>query len=121
MVPVAMRHALRTIAAIALATATLYATTDWLTGTWRAEVHGEAKTFSVVLHFTYDGKKIGGSFEIPSHDLEFPISRGTVNGNEVSFEAAGPWHGKLEGKELKLTRELDGGKKQQMVAHRTAQ
>lgn len=117
----AMRHALRIVAAIALATITLYAANDWLTGTWRTEVHGEAKTFSVVLHFTYDGKKIGGSVEIPSHDLEFPISKGTVNGNEVTFEAAGAWHGKLEGKELKLTRELDGGKKQQMVAHRTAQ
>ncbi|HEX3580258.1 MAG TPA: hypothetical protein VH087_00750 [Thermoanaerobaculia bacterium] len=116
-----MRHALRVVLAIAFAAATLHAANDWLTGTWRTEVHGEAKTFAVVLHFTSDGKKVGGSVEIPSHDLEFPISKGTVNGNEVAFEAAGLWRGKLEGKELKLTRELDGGKKQQMVAHRSAE
>ena len=111
------------IAALALlaAAATTYAATDWLTGSWQADVHGEAKTFSVILHFTYDGKKVGGTVEFPSHDVEFPIVSGTIHGNEVQFQGAGTWNGRLEGKDLKLTRLLDGGKKQEMVAHRTAQ
>jgi len=116
-----MQHVRRFIAIALLAAATAYGATDWLTGSWQADVHGEAKTFSLVLHFTYDGKKVGGSVEFPSHDTEFPITGGTVHGNEVQFEGAGKWHGRLEGKNLKLTRELDGGKKQEMVAHRTAQ
>ncbi|HEX3109719.1 MAG TPA: hypothetical protein VHU41_11555, partial [Thermoanaerobaculia bacterium] len=78
--------------------ATAYAANDWLTGSWQADVHGEAKTFSVVLHFTYDGKKVGGTVEFPSHDTEFPITSGTVHGNEVEFHGAGIWHGRLEGK-----------------------
>ena len=94
---------------------------DWLSGTWQAEVHGEAKTFPIVLHFTVDAKgNIRGTVEFPTHDSEFPITQGTVRGNEVSFEGAGAWSGKLEGRDLKLTRELDGGKKQVMVAHRAA-
>ena len=106
------------ILAIAIA---VTAGADWLSGTWQADVHGEAKTFPIVLHFTVDAKgSVGGTVEFPTHDTEFPITKGTVRGNEVSFEGAGGWTGKLEGRDLKLTRELDGGKKQVMVAHRTA-
>jgi len=92
---------------------------DWLTGTWKADIHGEAKTFPVVFHFKLEANDIHGSIEFPSHDLEFPITHGTVRGNEVSFVGAGLWHGTLKGKGLELTRELDGGKKQVMVATRT--
>ena len=116
-----MKRVLRFAAVAIFLAASAFAANNWLTGSWQADVHGEAKTFSLVLHFTYDGKKVGGTVEFPSHDTEFPITGGTVHGNEVQFEGAGTWHGKLEGKNLKLTRELDGGKKQEMVAHRTAQ
>lgn len=108
------------ILAFALAFA-LSAGSDWLSGTWQTEIHGEAKTFPIVLHFTVDAKgNIHGTVEFPTHDTEFPITAGTVRGNEVSFLGAGDWTGKLEGSDLKLTRELDGGKKQVMVAHRAA-
>jgi len=93
---------------------------DWLTGNWQAEVHGEAKSFPIVFHFKVEANDIHGTIEFPSHDLEFPIEHGTVHGNEVSFQGAGLWHGALKGKSLELTRELDGGKKQVMVASRTA-
>jgi hypothetical protein len=43
-----------------------------------------------------------------------------IKGNEISFSAFGLWTGKLAGKELSLTRELDYGKKQTMTARRTA-
>lgn len=114
-----MRHLSSIVFCAIFTAATLHAANDWLTGSWQAEMHGEAKTFSVIFHFTYDGKKVGGTVEVPAHDLEFPISSGRIHGNRVEFLAAGDWSGRLEGKELKLTRVLDGGKKQEMVAHRT--
>ncbi|HEX7192277.1 MAG TPA: hypothetical protein VF381_11985 [Thermoanaerobaculia bacterium] len=112
---------MKRILPILAVTLILSAGAGWLTGTWQAEVHGEAKTFPIVLHFTVDPKgNIGGTVEFPTHDTEFPITQGTVHGNEISFLGAGSWSGKLEGSDLKLTRELDGGKKQVMVAHRAA-
>ena len=116
-----MRTILRISAFAILLTGAALAANDWLTGSWRADIHGEARTFSVVLHLTYDGKKVGGSVEFPSADREFPITGGTVHDNEVQFTGAGLWHGTLDGKDLKLTRELDGGKKQEIVARRTAE
>lgn len=116
-----MKHILGILAvAIVVTASTTSAANHWLTGSWQAEVHGEAKTFSIVLHFTFDGKTVGGSVEFPAQDSEFPITGGTVRGNELRFQGAGLWHGTLEGENLRLTRELDGGKKQQMIARRTA-
>jgi hypothetical protein len=92
-----------------------------LAGDWQADVTGEAKTFTIVFHFTVTQNAIRGSLELPSQDREFPITEGSIHGNEFTFKSAGLWHGTFDGKILTLTRELDGGKKQHMTARRVAQ
>jgi hypothetical protein len=95
-------------------------TADQLRGHWEAEVAGEGKKF--MIYFNLDAKRdtLTGTVELAGSDRQFEIQHGRVMGNNISFVAIGTWTGTLEGTELKLTRELDGGKKQHMIAHRSA-
>lgn len=92
---------------------------DQLSGHWEAAVTGESKTFSIEFDFKVTGNSLGGTVGFPSQDRQFPITEGKIDGNKVAFKGFGIWTGTLNGNELTLTRELDGGKKQHMVAHRT--
>ena len=93
---------------------------DQLRGHWEAELAGEGKRFWFYFDFQPKADAITGTVELAGQDRQFPIQNGKISGNHVSFQALGLWTGTLEGSELKLTRELDGGKKQHMIARRTA-
>ena len=92
---------------------------EQLRGEWSAMFSGEAHTFEVIFNFEVKDDVITGTVQIGGRDDQFKITNGKLSGNNVSFIAIGAWSGTLEGNELKLTRELDGGKKQHMVAHKT--
>ena len=111
---------MRTIAAVLSLLLLAAAAADRFTGTWEADLTAESKTTTFVFHLKANGNAVTGSIEIPSADRVFPISKGTIAANAISFQAIGLWSGTLSGNELKLTRELDGGKKQHFAAHRTA-
>ena len=91
---------------------------DQLAGHWEAEMTGEGKSWVFLFDFKTSGNALTGTVGISTLDREYPISDGKISGNEVSFKGIGDWTGRLDGNELKLTRELDGGKKQQMKAYR---
>jgi len=112
---------LATIFLIPLASALLYSApaAQQLQGRWVAEVKGDGRTFSFIFNFKTSGSTLTGTVELSTRDDEFPIKNGKIEGNNVSFMAFGDWTGTLEGNELKLTRGLDYGKKQQMIAHRS--
>ena len=105
----------------ALASIPLYAApgAQQLQGRWVADVKGDGRTFSFIFNFKTTGGTLTGTVELSTRDDEFPIKNGKIEGNNVSFMAFGDWTGTLEGNELKLTRGLDYGKKQQMIAHRS--
>lgn len=92
---------------------------DQLTGHWTAEVAGEAKRFEMYFDFEVKGDVITGTVELAGRDDKFKITNGKLTGNNLSFISIGAFTGTLEGNDLKLTRELDGGKKQHMIAHKT--
>jgi len=92
---------------------------DQLRGHWEAELVGEGKRFSFYFDFQPKADAITGTVELAGQDRQFEIRNGKISGNKVSFEAFGIWTGTLEGNELKLTRELDGGKKQHLIARRS--
>ena len=92
-----------------------------LTGHWEAPVSGDGRTFTFLFDFATKGDVLTGTVGISSRDDIFPITDGKIKGNTISFKAFGIWTGELAGKDLKLTRGLDYGKKQTMVAHRTKQ
>ncbi len=89
-----------------------------IAGRWTAQINGDSRIFPVNFEFIVKGQVLSGTVEFPSFDKEFPIERGTIKGNTIAFQSFGDWKGTLVGEELRLTRELDYGKKQQMVAHR---
>ena len=91
---------------------------DRFQGHWEADVTGDGKTFTFLFDFQTKGDVLTGTVELSSQDRSFEIKNGKITGDTISFLGFGIWTGKLEGGELKLTRELDYGKKQQMVAHR---
>jgi hypothetical protein len=92
---------------------------DRLSGHWEAELAGDAKVFTIDFEFKVSGNTFTGTVEVSNIDREFPIKNGRIRGNAISFESFGTWTGEFDGQELKLTRELDYGKKQHMKAHRT--
>jgi hypothetical protein len=65
------------------------------------------------------GDTLGGTVSIAQREGETRIA-GTVKGNHIHFEQFGLWDGTIEKSELRLTRGLDGGKVQHMVARRAA-
>lgn len=91
---------------------------DRLPGRWEAEMTGDGKTFSFIFEFKTKGDVLTGTVELSTQDRSFEIKQGKIKGNDISFTGFGIWTGTLEGDELKLTRELDYGKKQHMTAHR---
>lgn len=111
-----MRATLLTLSLLLLAAAP----PDRISGTWQADLESESKTATFVFDFKATGNALTGTVELVNQERSFPITNGTVAGNSVAFTSAGRWTGTLSGAELKLTRELDYGKKQQMTAHRIA-
>jgi hypothetical protein len=91
---------------------------DPFTGHWEANMTDEGKTFPFVFDFKTNGDVLAGTVGLASQDRSFEIREGKINGNNISFTGFGIWTGTLNGGELNLTRELDGGKKQTMKAHR---
>ena len=89
-------------------------------GHWEAQLKGETKVFIIDFHFIVTKDTLTGTVDAPWLDQSFPITDGHIEGADITFTAFGSWHGQLVGDELRLTRELDYGKKQQMVAHRKA-
>ena len=114
---------LATVFLVALASAPLYSapSAQQLQGRWVADVKGDGRTFSFIFNFKTSGSALTGTVELSSRDDQFPIKNGKIEGNNISFIAFGNWTGTLEGNELKLTRGLDYGKKQQMIAHRSSE
>ena len=90
-----------------------------LAGHWEAAMSEEGRTFTFVFEFKPSGETLTGTVELTTQDRTFPITEGRIAGDRVSFKGFGLWTGTWRGEELALTRELDGGKKQRMVAHRT--
>ncbi len=88
------------------------------TGHWVADLKGDGKQFSFDLDLLARGDTLTGTVEGSFTDQLFPVTRGRVRGNTITFQALGLWTGALSGGDLKLVRELDGGKKQNMTAHR---
>ena len=91
---------------------------DKLAGHWEANMTGEAKVFTFIFEFKTNGDVLTGTVEIAGQDRSFDIKDGKIKGNSISFTGFGIWTGTLNGDELNLTRTLDGGKKQEMKAHR---
>jgi hypothetical protein len=79
----------------------------------------EGRTFTFVFEFKPAGDTFTGSVELASGDRTAAITNGKIVGDRVSFRGFGIWSGTLRGDELALTRELDGGKTQRMIAHPT--
>ncbi len=90
------------------------------TGLWEAVLTSEGRQFSFDFDLHARGDTLTGTVEGSFTDRVFPITHGRVRGNSIAFEAIGGWTGALAGRDLKLVRELDGGKKQNMIAHRKA-
>jgi hypothetical protein len=93
------------------------AATD-LTGHWEAPVMGDGLTFTFMFDFVAKGDTLTGTVELSTQDRTFPITDGKIDRNKVSFKGFGLWTGELVGNELRLTRGLDYGKTQEMVARR---
>jgi hypothetical protein len=93
-------------------------TADRLAGHWEAKMAGEGQTFTFGFDFKPNGDVLTGTVGLTSQDRTFEIKEGKIKGNAISFVGFGIWTGTLNGDELSLTRELDGGKKQTMKAHR---
>jgi hypothetical protein len=89
-----------------------------LSGHWEADVTGDGRTFTFLFDFVTKGDTLTGTVGISSREDIFPITEGRIKGNTISFKAFGIWTGTLAGSDLKLTRGLDYGRKQQMTAHR---
>jgi len=91
-----------------------------LTGHWEADVTGDGRTFTFLFDFVTNGRGdvLTGTVGLSTRDETFPITEGRIKGNAISFKSFGIWTGTLVGPDLKLTRELDYGRKQQMTAHR---
>jgi hypothetical protein len=110
----------RTPAAEARLQSTAQAPADsGVAGRWTAQLTGDSKIFTVNFEFIVKGGVLSGTVEFPSQDKEYPIEKGTIKGNDISFTGFGIWTGTLVGRELRLTRGLDYGKKQKMVALRS--
>lgn len=88
-----------------------------IAGRWEADVQGDGKIFTFVFDFTVRGDSLGGTLSIAQREGEVRVA-GTMKGDHLHFEQFGAWDGKLEKGTLRLTRGLDGGKIQHMVAHR---
>ena len=86
-------------------------------GHWEADLKGDGKVHTFVFEFTVHGDSLGGRLWIAQREGEVPVS-GTVKGDHIHFEQFGLWNGSIEKSELRLTRGLDGGKVQHLVAHR---
>ena len=93
-------------------------TADRLAGHWEADVKGDEQVFTFAFDFKTNGDVLTGTLGITSQTRTFEIRQGKIKGNAISFVGFGIWTGTLNGEELSLTRELDGGKKQNMKAHR---
>lgn len=91
-----------------------------LDGHWEAQITGDSKLFTIAFDFVVKRNVLTGMVTLLSNDREEKIRDGKFDGTNVAFTALGKFTGKLVGKELRLTRELDYGKKQELVAHRTA-
>lgn len=93
-------------------------TSDRLAGHWEGDVKGDEQVFTFAFDFKTNGDVLTGTLGITSQARTFEIKQGKVKGSAISFVGFGIWTGTLNGDELSLTRELDGGKKQYIKAHR---
>lgn len=91
---------------------------DRFAGHWEATMGEEGQMFTFAFDFKTNGDVLTGTVGITSQTRTFEIKQGKIKGNAISFVGFGIWTGTLNGEELSLTRELDGGKKQNMKAHR---
>ena len=89
-----------------------------ITGHWEAPVTGDGKTFTFSFDFVVKGDVLTGTLELSNQDRTVAITQGKVDGNKISFKGLGSWTGELVGNTLRLTRELDYGKRQELVARR---
>ena len=79
----------------------------------------EGRTFTFAFTFKTSGSSLSGVVELLARERSFPITEGTIHGTSISFKAFGLWTGTIRDDGIALTRELDGGKKQRMLAHRS--
>ncbi len=86
-------------------------------GHWEADLRGDGRLFTFVFDFTVRGDSLGGTLAIAQREGDVRVA-GTVKGNHVHFEQFGLWDGAIDGAQLRLSRGLDGGKVQHLVAHR---
>jgi hypothetical protein len=86
-------------------------------GHWEADLKGDGKIHTFVFDFNVRGDSLGGTLSLVGREGEYRVA-GTVKGNHIHFAQFGLWDGAIEKSELRLTRGLDGGKVQHLVAHR---
>jgi hypothetical protein len=87
------------------------------TGKWAADVSGgNGQTAKLTFNLKTEGGKVTGSVSmvLNGNSGEFPISDGTINGDQISFkqvmgEMTIVYKGKLAGDEIQFTRERADG------------
>jgi hypothetical protein len=86
-----------------------------ITGRWKGQM-GESGR-EVVFQLRSDGTKVSGTMSGPNGEPR-PITRGELNGEDISLTVASEWQGnpvkllvkgKVTGNEMKLTVESEGG------------
>lgn len=87
-------------------------------GRWEADLKGDGRIHTFVFDFSVRGDSLGGTLSMVGREDEFRVA-GRVKGNHIHFEQFGLWDGTIEKSELRLSRGMDGGKVQHLVAHRT--
>jgi len=97
-----------------------------VTGKWVAQVPGrDGQVREVTFNFKVEGDKLTGTMS--TRMGETPISDGKVSGDEISFtvtlsfggnEVRMNYKGKVEGDQIRFTREVEGRPPQEFVAKR---
>ena len=88
-------------------------------GRWVAKIEARKKTQELVLNLRSDGDRLTGTVGAKRRDLE--IKDGKISGDTVTFTTTSRgkkqqqaikilWTGRIEGNELKGTRQREGGK-----------
>ena len=102
---------------VVCAASALPATVD---GTWVAKVEGRKGIREIVFHLKTDGERLTGTVDAGKKGQSMEIQEGKVNGDQISFTTTARgkkqpqpvkllWSGTIEGKELKVTRQREGG------------
>jgi hypothetical protein len=88
-----------------------------VTGKWVAQVPGrDGQTRETTFNFKVDGDKLGGT--VSGRQGDVPLADGKVQGDDLSFtttfnfqgnDVAFDWKGKVQGDQIKMTRQRQGG------------